>query len=308
MAKVTGFKVSKIVPKVPREMADLLPQYPSEEISFRLSGATNAIANAFRRCPEELLAKYLACNGSDVITNDEYIINDFIAMRVKSIPLQQSIQLGTTWELSAVNNTTEIIDIMTNDINVSGTKVRPFNNCVLCTLNPGRQLYIKGVVNEAMSYIDGSGMVPLASLCSSTVVDVDSLPNSFEGIVGTPSRQANRMDWLISMVTPGHIDANKLMTLICDNIIARAKNVKRLEIISTKDLHELVIIGETHTIGTLLSRECENIKDIKFYSNKPDPTSFGIRFEMRCDSDPKVILDSMLDSIVHKFEGLRSQF
>jgi DNA-directed RNA polymerase subunit L len=306
-AKVTLFKVSKIVPKVPREYSDLLPQYPSEEITFRLSGVSNAVANAFRRCPEEIPARYLLCVGKDITTNDEYIINDFIAMRIRSIPLQQSVPVGTSWELSAVNNTTELIEIMTHDITING-KVKPFNNCVLCTLNPGRQIYIKGVVSEAMSYIDGNGTIPLASLCSSTVVDVESLPNTFEDHVGTPSRQANRLEWNISMITPGHVDADKLMISVCDNIIARAKSIKNLEPVSTKDLHELVIIGETHTLGALLIRECELIKDIKYYSYRPDPTSFGIRFEIRCDSDPKVIIDSIVESIVHKFETLRSQF
>lgn len=310
MAKITDFKVAKIIPKVPRDWADLLPTYPSERISFRISGATNAVANAFRRCPEEMLARHLQCRGADVVTNDEYIIADFIAMRIRSIPLQQSCPIDAKFELSVANNTTEIIDIMTNDLVVTGLKNKPFNNCVLASLNPGKQIYISGGVAESASSIDGNGMVPLASLCKSTVVDVESLPNLFEQHEGLPSRLANRKDWLISMVTPGHIDANKLMVAACDNIISRAKTIKTTldNLVSTKDLHEIVILGETHTIGVLLTRECELIKDIKYYSYKVDPTNFGIRFEMRCDSDPKVIIESMLDAIIHKFEGLRSQF
>ena len=321
---VNNFKIERIIPKVDRKYADMLPEYNPELVTFTLTGATNAISNALRRIDE------LPCHALQVTvlkTNDRYIIDEMIETRIRSIPIPQSANLtskvaskvGEKFTLSVTNTTQDIMAVWTTDLKGKFG----FNMSELCVLRPAKQLYIEAEVVVVVPSVRPNGCARLVYR-STNAVPESQLYNHFleEEVVmklkellhepevrktqPPPSSTTTYTTWNHSFMTTGHSDPKKILREQCAMVIARLKDVVHANISSESESHVIIIPGETHTIGQILMRELE-VTSVGHYSYRIEP-SIGLVVTIHTADEPKLILSSCIESAIEKFTKLKSQW
>lgn len=293
---VSDFETTEIIPTATPAAKHLLPtEYHRVKCSFVLSGATNATANAIRRViASELPSKAMFVEIGDITTNDEFVIPELVANRIRMIPLDQKCPVDSQFSLYATNDTLRPRNIHASELSVIGAhkmKSLPFSSKqVILTLNPGKTIKMTPITIriESASTV-GSGMHSLASGCTSIALDVElrdiykeipGKPNEYE-TVGISTTLADPRQWKISFITNGTIDPAECIKQACSNIISRLETAaemtdqitaavsveapdvssaviggaqKKITTVDAAAAYALVLGGETDTIGNLFMK------------------------------------------------------
>jgi hypothetical protein len=181
---------------------DLLPKnLKSQKIQFELHDVHRTIANGIRRTMNsETEVLRMVADPLKVETDDPFISDDFICNRIKMIPIDQSVSVGTIFTLDVVNRTGGPMKVYTKELK-SNLRKRPFNdNNIILKLNKGRFIRITGITTKvSKNYIDGEHS---AALCV-VAVPIDVEP------VGSPSNTSPKK-YRITFETNGDIPDIKL--------------------------------------------------------------------------------------------------
>lgn len=237
---VGEFETAQIIPKSTLGNEHTLPtEYFGVKCSFVLSGVTNATANAIRRViSTELITKAMFIDVEDITTNDEFVIPEMVAARIRMIPLDQKCPAGAQFSLYATNNKTRPRFVYASELSIIGQhkmKSLPFSSRqIIMGLNPGKSVKMNPIsIRMESASTDGSGMHAVACHCASVALDVEihddyveipGKPNEFRTI-GVSSTIADPRKWKISFITNGTIDPAECIKQACDNIIARLNTV-----------------------------------------------------------------------------------
>jgi hypothetical protein len=182
--KVTSLGVNKAA--IDKSLHHLIPtRLVPQHCEVIVRGINNAESNAIRRTiGGELLVYSLYCDQSDVTTNDPFVIPELIRKRLFSVPVDQTVDPATVFELEITNNTPAAIDVKTAHMKITrGPKAKlPFNETTtLLTLgtitrpeHSGSYTYIK-ISNvrlvQGFGYLAGHGAQVVAFNMASVSLD-----------------------------------------------------------------------------------------------------------------------------------------
>lgn len=134
--QIENYTENTIKLDIPAKYAVYVPRMQEQHCSFIIHGINNAIAGAIiRTIGGEMMVKYLRC---DVVkTNDRFIIDELVVSRIQSIPIKQSLTIGTKFNLNYVNKSQFLETIKTNQFDgYPSTGPVPFNqNITICKIN-----------------------------------------------------------------------------------------------------------------------------------------------------------------------------
>jgi DNA-directed RNA polymerase subunit L len=198
---VRDLSVVKLIPAVPARYKHLLPTALTQEsCSFIIDGCNNAVANGIRRvimC--ELKVAYLSCKYEDIVTTDPFIIPEMIQKRLRMIPLLQSVPAGAIFNLNVTNNTLDVIDVKTGQLQ-SKTARGVFDETItILSMGAGHNLQINNVrVDHEYGYVQEYGMCAVAFNAVSTCKDavpIDTYVQSGRNEMGLlPTEAGDRLD------------------------------------------------------------------------------------------------------------------
>jgi DNA-directed RNA polymerase subunit L len=284
----------------------LIPQH----IEVVISGINNAESNAIRRTMAcELPVIGLECEYSDIQTDDMHIIPELIQKRILSIPVDQTIPLNTTFSLEYLNKTPVPFDIKTSQLKTQ-SKNKYFNDTItILTLAPEKYIKISNIKPTSnYGFIEGHGMNVVAVNTASICMDVDPI-NVYERI-GVSSHITDPKVWKLSFNTNGTMDPKKILIASCNNIIERITAVNTLipSINAIDDQYILIIYGESHTIGNLLTK---NIVDmypaIKIVTYNVNSVERSVTIRIRCDDEINIIYKNVINKILAVYKTIISQ-
>lgn len=236
---------------------DIIPNLFHNYVEFELHNSNCEFANAIRRViTAELPMKYMSVAISDINTNDKYIIADAFIKRLEMIPLNQSIDINTKFNLNLYNKTFTFNDILTNDItyiNKSKKDKLYFDNLYrLGTLHSGKfitidNIYIKYDTNYRSNY--GKVEYKIINHDMDKFRSYNSNPSTFKLKIISNGQDDNPKD-----IIKVYIDFinNKL-----DNIYNIIKNnIEDSSIYTTSEfeVYKVFISEESYTIGYLISK------------------------------------------------------
>lgn len=319
--QVSDIKITDLTPVIKNPaLAKLVPKtLLSKHISFTISGVNNAISNALRRTIAcELLVNGLHAEYEHVKTNDMFVIPEMILGRLKMVPIDQTCPLDAVFELDVTNKTAGELDVKMGDMRIVNPghgkkplRELPFNHTTtIVTLKPGKSMKISNIgLHQDYCYHLGYGAYVVA--CNVASVAVDQQPiNLYEG-GGIPSSISNPQVWKISFNTNGTLPPREIITVACDNIIARVTAIKELlfSIENNNDEYILTINGESDTIGNLFMRTINDIyPDIRAVVYSTSSVGRVLTLRIRCDEDINTIYDTTIKHIVKVFNTIRKFF
>lgn len=297
--KVNNFNIKLLT--IDPDLAKEYPEYDSSmcpaKISFDILGINTSIANSIRRVVLDEIPNYALNTTSpyNCITitkdTDTKIIDDFITIKIRSIPIRYNINteyINAIWELNVINETSEPKNIFSGDLIIKNTKL-PNNifhkNILLCQLQPFKSLHIDNIKlendigrnNASFQVIKRSMSIPIdleeypleeTHLLGGSQVDYSGYKES--NLVSDPKQF--RLSGILNTVNTNNnsqtIDTIKLIYInACKNIIERLniilhsiKNNDNANIIlkTEKKLDSiygcLKMFEENQTIGLLIHR------------------------------------------------------
>lgn len=197
----------------------LLPNLNKKSISFDIIDSNESFANAIRRVfNDELEVKCLDINTHNLVTNDKYILTDNIKERINLVSLLQNIDKDTKFNLNVVNNTNDIINIYTRDINNKNKNDKKvyFNlNIQICSLKPNRFINISDIfINKDYGY--NNSIYSLGSWhykAINTDFNISSLNN-------------NVKNFNLELINNSNIDIKDIIINIYENLYFRLKKIQ----------------------------------------------------------------------------------
>jgi hypothetical protein len=245
-----NFKVEKVEYKVSAKHRHLLPNRDRYKVSFKTKYLH--IANAIRRVLlNELPVMTLYANYDDVVVNNYATTSDWIANRLKLIPITQDHK-DLTGTLEYLNSTGENITVYTKDIKFKDAKNEDIMDCNIPIVVLEPDCYINVKISTRYCYgweADGE----------STIACVDKWDTEDNTSVN------------VVMSTVGNFHGNDIIKVAVDNIIIRLNNIldsikdikqttylDNLHIIIS-DTNIMTIFGETDTIGNIIIEEMYKI-------------------------------------------------
>lgn len=275
------------------EARDLLPKKSKITVKFELSETNSDIANGIRRClVDEIVVKSFDFNEYiDFVCDDPYILCDFIKKQICLLPINQEFNYNDiTISLKKINNTTEIIDVSSDDFILSGTAQKNLEeiigkNIILIRLRPGKTITINNInICSGVAYTD-AGKFSLCSNVTYEILNVNPVVETRLGQTGTSSLLTNPTHFCIQYTTHRNIqNPLYLMVVCCETLITRLNaiytdmcNIKNSDITyfshlltleTTGNLHKIQIRNEYWTIINLICRYCYILTEtnIKFIS------------------------------------------
>jgi len=284
-----------------------------QRISFEVSPVSNAVSNAIRRTVAcELPVWRMSTEYANVTTNDAFIIPEMVIQRLRMIPVDQTISVGTTFDIAASNNLTYERDVKSSEMQTKGRSGLPFNGTyTLFTLKPGKTIKITNIkLESAHGFEPGYGMHTVAVNASS--VAVDQIPiNTFEKDLGggIPSSMSDPRKWKVSFTTNGDMHPKAIVIAACNNIILRVQAVQDIlqSMTTSTDEYNLVIPGENHTVGNLLMRTILDLyPDILAVVYTPGNLERTCTMRVRCDDDINDVYTSAIKHIVKTFSEIKN--
>jgi DNA-directed RNA polymerase subunit L len=325
---VRDFK-SEVIPVVANgeDERKLLPTYMPERCEFIVEDADLCLAwGIVRVITDELPVKCLSAQLSGVNPNagrsDEYIIQEALLAALRMIPLQQDTSNDARFELECTNQTMRPMPVKTSAIRpVAGgkhDKRRPFNsNITICWLNPQCTYHLRDIrVETSRGNIRGWGMCAVAVQAISEPLDIEPY-NMYEDNADATnksekvkrSRVAQPRVHHVRFKTNGTEPPISIVKRACDDMIERLQMVTTLaaEAEINGDRLDLVIPGETDTIGDLLRRFAYRYAEVKYVGARIDDLREQLVFTLRVD-DPESVLAGAIRNAVRSLENLREQF
>ena len=146
------YNVSGIYKKYENEIKALLPKKKRQIISFVIKNTNAKIANGIRRTLiEEMLIKILDVEIEDIDTDEEYLIRDEFRDRINLIPIDQSINVDSTFTIDMVNTDTNAPWSRVYSEDIHGAPCD--GNFSIAELRPGKHLKVTDIyVSEGYGY------------------------------------------------------------------------------------------------------------------------------------------------------------
>ncbi len=313
-SKLSG-ETQKLLP----DMSILVPNYVEIVLESMHIGAANALR---RVISDEVPVKAMNVPLSNIITNDVFIVNDFVQSRLRQIPILQSIPFDTKFSIDVSNTTAGIIEVTSADLiceSKNGSKLKPkdimYETFVLTELNPSRYITIKDVIIDA-GYNWQYGGYKIAT--NVALIPLDQQPfdpyevaNINIGSVNTgninnknkvKAALADPRKHRLSFHTTGNIDIKELFILACDEILTRLERVI-LEIkngyntiqekgstsnavkTEQRKIGYLQIENEGDTIGELIKRTVNDLfSDVKIITGITNPVDHSLKIQIESGS------------------------
>lgn len=237
---VNDFKeLKKKYPDIPK---NYYPDLLHKRLSFTLSNANVAFANAIRRCCiNELEMKYL--NVSKFTLSEKYNIPQVIENRINQIPILQTIEDDKIFKLKVSNDTDENLDVYTASFNC-----KPYfnENIKICTIRPNAKLEIELNIKKGKGIDDGK-----FSACSIiyNILDIDTT---------TSTLNQHNKEFYICIETNGNIEPKEIINMFEKSLTERLNIIKnniinkKVNIIINNEIIQYEINNASHTISNLL--------------------------------------------------------
>jgi DNA-directed RNA polymerase subunit L len=297
LPNIANFKVKDITPRLkdPEAQALLPKNLKKYFVEFEIHNVNVAIANGIRRTLiSEMFAKCLTFDYNDFSTTDPFILNDYVLGRIKCIPVKNSIPTSAKFKLSVTNTSENPIHVKSSDImDYNGKSSQYFNETFdLAVLAPGKHINITNIhITEDFGYNHSSHNFTYNVTCIPLDVVMYNPFNGKNQHEQVFSSMSNPKKHLITFKTNDTIEPKTILSECCLNIIARLSSVIGAPIESVVDLHNLIIYGESHTIGNILMKSiCELYPEIPACTYHVDETSRILHL--------KVINDDNIDNIL----------
>ena len=305
--KIKSLKIKEDNPVIRKLLPTVIFPY---EASFELKNVNVAIANAIRRTiMGEIPVKSLFFSLDDFETTDPFILYDFVLTRIKNIPIDQSIDINTTYSLNIINKTEDIMEVKSKDLVMSSRyskhNKKYFNETfTITTLEPSREIHISKIFVKE-DYANNHAGHTVAFNAISIQTDVEPY-NSFTK-KGIKSAIANPSNFKISFRSNGNMDAKDILKLACKEIINRLDDVRKYieDIQIREDFVYLQIDKENDTIGNILMKSIsDDYPDIKAVTYHADPIQKNVILRMRTNNDPKDILENTIEKNINIFKKI----
>jgi DNA-directed RNA polymerase subunit L len=322
--KSNSYPISKETKELFKQIGALrhLPTAVPRDISFELHNTTTVLANSIKRCMNsEIPVLIMNFEQDDVSTDDDFIIRHEICKRVNLIPIRQIS--GVKFSLNVKNDTDQIIPVFSRSIIVIEEKTTTVDSKeemfsptqIICYLRPGKVMVIDNIhVKSGTSYADyvshsfpgkiGFECIDEKELARSSLV---ATPTSYR--ITVPRQK---------FVDPKHIVKLALSTLLgkLDRIRGHVDgntddfySVDNVEITRIKELTRYKLIGETYTVGNLLSTYgyLSDSSITHIHCIKQHPSHNFVIVEIH-HSNPKAIMLSAIDLSKKELNAVLSKF
>lgn len=308
--ELQNYKESPIKLKYPAHLSHLAPQLTEQQCEFQLNNINNAIAAAIvRTIGGELPVKYLDCEFEDIESDDEYIMPEELIMRMRMIPIAQSLPIGAKFGLDFTNKSPIIVNVKTKELKSNAAVAIPFNqNITIWGLSRAKTLKMQLRVAESYSYIEGYGGLSLAVQC--VAIPTDMQPYDVHTRTGTPNAIANPRNFQFRFLTHGTMPPREILLRSFDNLIVRIQRVTEFIPIKLvdKDISIYKIIGDSATIGTLLEKTIvENFPTIGSIAFNMDADIVTLRL-LSADDDADEIMHKAIDLLITEFQLIKKLF
>lgn len=263
-------------PKVKNEaIIPLLPKrLLSQKCTFELHDVNVSIANGLRRTMvSETKVKAMNLKEEDVKKDDPFILFDFIINRIRQIPVDQSTDTNSIFELDYKNDQAHPVYVKTKELKrIKGRGDLPFNdNITICMLNPGKEIRLTNIyIDEGYGYEYGG----YKDACNITCLSLDQEPYDPYTQKGIRSSVSNPMMHKLSFITNGTIPPKDIIKKACDSMIERLNAILENKFETSQDIHILLVNNESHTIGNMIMKSVTilypNIEAITYKVNEFD--------------------------------------
>jgi DNA-directed RNA polymerase subunit L len=335
MPKIIDFKDVNIGPnkaQLDKEVAALLPTtFMPQEVSFEIKGVNTAFANALRRTVLLELPVY-CLEISDIghyKTNQKEMYFDYVEKRIHCIPISQSVDPNSIFELDIINNEGLPIRVLTSHLKrTAGKGSGPiFDETIpIAHLYPNNFMKIESIrVVKNYGYNFGGHVVAY----SAALVPLDQRPledklgplgtTTFDKMAKDPIEAKERLSasmsdprhFRILFGTNGTMEAKKIMQLVCNELINRFTSMADSYESNKKEYTGgalIIIPGENHTTANAIVRTA-----IEMY---PQVGRINYKYEMLnkvltidiYDENPKNIFTSTIAFIIKQLKAILSQF
>lgn len=320
--KISNFVEEPIILNIPNKYSHLAPNILDNYCEFRLHGVNNAIAGSLiRTMCGEMSVNYLKCEYDDLETNDIYIIPEIVISRILMIPINQSIPIGTKYELTYTNDTPFLATVKTSQLmSNKNTSNNDFNkNITICKINKGKKIKITMTVASAFSYIPTFGGLSLAYQGVAIPIDHDGSGKeseegkAFKQYENTGIKTSVSKSTMYDISFKTHIGASCRILLrnTIQNIIERIRRVR--DFIPTKtslgNKHTYRIIDEGETIGNLFERHIiDNFPKVgsAVYNMDLDMRIVNIMIHSNDETDD--IMEKTINDLIITFEKIKKLF
>jgi DNA-directed RNA polymerase subunit L len=213
------------------------------KIKFTLNNVPVCIANAIKRTSiDELKTKRFIVESDAIEYSSPFTITDDIAERIHQIPILQSVNPLDKFSIKVDNRKI----ITSNDIDSSVSKPVCNATFIICEFENPSKFHINSIsIVENYGYIDGVHN-------TATRVSLVSNRDESKSILVSGINITNHE---MEIETNGEFEIVNFVYLCCQSIISRLELVlKNLEnnLHSVDDRTELVVEGETYTIGEII--------------------------------------------------------
>lgn len=283
-SKDTNFlKCMEYAKAINPDISIFAPKHPKETVSFEITEANSAIANCIRRYLIDEIPSYsMNLTEEDIITDDRYILSDFLKKNIELIQFSQNITdddaKDITLSLNVENNTDDTIKVYAKDFVITKqNKKLDISDYVTTTisfikLRSGKKLEINNItIVKGIGKHNSGKFSPLANI-TYKIMDIDPLNETKYSKTGESSLNSNPEHFKIEITTHRNRPVKKIMPLCCDliaetitRIINDLKNIKEETKIYFSDVITLEtkgnikffhLKGEYWTISNLISRYC----------------------------------------------------
>jgi len=306
---ISQYKEEILRPQVKgADLEKLIPAMSPVNVSFKMAGTNNAFANAFVNAIScEVPAKSLNVMYESITTDDEFIIPEMLILRLKLIPVNQSVPLSTTFTLNVINKSAIIRDVKMDEFKSSVGGNLPFNgNFTLCTLRPMCALKISAVNILVGKGVDHAAF-NLAYLCASIPEGNPFNPLTGEG---ESCSVANPRAHTIKFSTNGQIPAKELIRAACKVMTEKLADLQTMiaDFETVGDKHVLNVAGESIQFGNALIRAIyDTHPDIPFAAITDSSFGRGLTIKLRTEKLAET-LTSAINSMQEQLEVITASF
>lgn len=312
---IVNFKVKDITPRLkdPEAQALLPKNLKKYYVEFEIHNVNVALANGIRRTlTSEMFIKCLTFDYADFSTTDPFILNDYVLERLRCIPVKNSIPTSAKFKVSVTNTSDSPIHVKSSDIvDYNGKSSQYFNETFdLAILAPGKHINITNIhITEDAGYNHASHNVTYNATCVPLDVVMYSPFNGNNQHEQVFSSMSDPKKHLITFKTNDTMEPKTILSECCLNIIARLSSVIGAPIESVVDLHNLIIYGESHTIGNIIMKSvCELYPEIPACTYHVDETSRILHLKIISDDSVESILSDVVKHNIKILTGIEAAF
>lgn len=312
-ATVRNIKSTDLSPKldasVIKTLGKMLPNVLTpKRIEFDILGVSVAVANGLRRtCALETTGKSMTFGGDAFLTDDPFILSDFLLTRIQSIPIKQDIDLKAEFYINVTNTSKTNKCVYSSDIKSKRTNKPIFNQTFpVVMLQPNTYLKLTTIsIHEGFGYINAC----FALACQTSCVPLDQTPVNLATEKGVRSGIANPKEHRIGLMINGGLSGKEIVIRGCQSIRERLRYAQTLlPTLTTKDnVSMLVINGESDTIGNLLLKTVIDLNPHAVATYETASTYRALTFKLRTTEEPERIINNAIKYIIEIYTTIEKQ-